>query len=81
MTDERESGSKPQLVNDRGRPIVVVGDYEGHGSDDPHGWYWRYADEKTVHWVSATGFSVRFMTLEQWKARQAASGGDCSEDR
>jgi hypothetical protein len=44
-----------------GRALTVTGSYDGHGADDPPGWYYRFDDEPDVaHWISARAVPIRF---------------------
>jgi hypothetical protein len=46
-----------------GRPITIGEAYEGHGRDDPSGWYYSFDDEPGSHWISAAASAVRFEAL------------------
>lgn len=48
-----------------GRPVTVGESYEGHGPDDPSGYYYQFDDKPgTTHWISAGALPIRFTKLE-----------------
>lgn len=43
-----------------GRPVTILEPYEGHGPDDPPGWYYRFDGEAGTHFISASALPIRF---------------------
>ena len=56
------------------RQVEIVGSYDGHGRDDPPGYYYKFIGETAVHWISATGAAVRF------KKQEESNGNDAGTD-
>lgn len=47
-----------------GRALTVTGSYDGHGPDDPPGWYYVFDDKPAVtHWIPARAVPMRFKSL------------------
>lgn len=53
-----------------GRPLTIVAEYEGHGADDPSGWYYKFDGDNFTHWISAGALPIRFQPLETHMAEQ-----------
>lgn len=53
-----------------GRPLTIVGSYEGgRTSDDAPGYHYQFDDEPvTCHWINASAVPVRFGPLPAWPA-------------
>jgi hypothetical protein len=52
-----------------GRPVTIGEPYEGHGPDDPSGWYYTFDDEPHKrHWISTAAMVVRFEPVEEKKS-------------
>lgn len=46
-----------------GRLVTVGESYDGHGEDDPPGYYYQFDGEKQSHWISARAVPIRFGNL------------------
>lgn len=42
------------------RMLTVTGVYEGHGPDDPNGYYYEFDNEPQRRWISTSAAAVRF---------------------
>jgi hypothetical protein len=42
------------------RKVTIVAEYEGHGPDDPSGYYYKMEGDNITHWISALALSIRF---------------------
>lgn len=46
------------------RPLTITGSYDGHGPDDPPGWYYVFDHAPRVtHWIPARAVPMRFKSL------------------
>lgn len=44
-----------------GRPLTIIGSYEGHGPDEPCGWIYTFDDQPgRPHWIPARAVPMRF---------------------
>jgi len=50
-----------------GRKLTITDAYEGHGVDDPPGYYYVFDGEPGVRWISCDGAAVRFVKLKEVK--------------
>ena len=42
------------------RKVNIVAEYEGHGADDPSGYYYKLEGDNLTHWISAGALPIRF---------------------
>lgn len=48
-----------------GRPLTIIGSYEGHGPDEPNGWIYTFDDEPgRARWIPARAVPMRFQKVE-----------------
>ena len=60
---EGMTGSRHVAVRD-GYEMTITESYEGHGPDDPSGYYYVYDDERVTHWCSTAALAVRFRKID-----------------